>query len=111
MVVGDKAAGMVGSIAEVFPDAKYQRCTVHFYRNALAKAPKFKRSLMLVAHPAVKYVADSEWGPGVVWTRPCSRGSRTDDWLNLRKTIDGTSWSDSPLTGIPPRGPISRRRA
>ena len=43
MVVGDKAAGMVGSIAEVFPEAKYQRCTVHFYRNVLAKVPKSKR--------------------------------------------------------------------
>ncbi len=43
MLVGDKAAGMVGSIAEVFPDAKYQRCTVHFYRNVLAKVPKSKR--------------------------------------------------------------------
>ena len=38
-----KAAGMVGSIAEVFPNAAYQRCTVHFYRNALAKVPKSKR--------------------------------------------------------------------
>ena len=44
MVVGDKAAGMVGSLAEVFPDAKYQRCTVPFYRNALAKVPESKRS-------------------------------------------------------------------
>lgn len=44
MVVGDKAAGIVGSIAEVFPNARYQRCTVHFYRNALAKAPQSKRS-------------------------------------------------------------------
>ena len=44
MFAGDKAAGMVGSIAEAFPDAKYQRCTVHFYRNALAKVPKSKRS-------------------------------------------------------------------
>ena len=35
MFTGDKAAGMVGSIAEVFPNAAYQRCTVHFYRNAL----------------------------------------------------------------------------
>lgn len=43
MVVGDKAAGMVGSIAEVIPEAKHQRCTVHFCRNALAKAPKSKR--------------------------------------------------------------------
>ncbi len=43
MFTGDKAAGMVGSIAEVFPGAAYQRCTVHFYRNALAKVPKSKR--------------------------------------------------------------------
>ena len=34
---------MVGSIAEVFPDAKYQRCTVRFYRNVLVKVPKSKR--------------------------------------------------------------------
>ena len=37
MFTGDKAAGMVGSIAEVFPEAAYQRCTVHFYRNVLSK--------------------------------------------------------------------------
>ena len=43
MFAGDKAAGMVGSIAEVFPDAACQRCAVHFYRNVLAKAPKSKR--------------------------------------------------------------------
>ncbi|MBM6817307.1 IS256 family transposase [Olsenella uli] len=43
MLAGDKAAGMVGSIAEVFPGAAYQRCTVHFYRNVLAKVPKSKR--------------------------------------------------------------------
>lgn len=44
MFTGDKAAGMVGSIAEVFPKAKFQRCTVHFYHNAPARAPKSKRS-------------------------------------------------------------------
>ncbi len=44
MVVGDKASGMVGSIAEVFPDAAYQRCTVHFYRNVLARVPKSRRA-------------------------------------------------------------------
>ena len=43
MVVGDKTAGMVGSIAEVSPGAKYQRCIVHFCRNVLAKVPKSKR--------------------------------------------------------------------
>lgn len=43
MFTGDKAAAMTGAIAEVFPDAACQRCTVHFYRNVLAKVPKSKR--------------------------------------------------------------------
>ena len=44
MFTGDKAAAMTGAIAEVFPDAAYQRCTVHFYRNVLSKVPKSKRA-------------------------------------------------------------------
>ncbi len=39
MFTGDKAAAMTGAIAEVFPDAAYQRCTVHFYRNVLSESP------------------------------------------------------------------------
>lgn len=44
MFTGDKDAGMTGALAEVFPHAKYQRCTVHFYRNVFSKVPKSKRS-------------------------------------------------------------------
>ena len=40
LVIGDKALGMVESIGQVFPDAKYQRCTVHFYRNVFSVTPK-----------------------------------------------------------------------
>jgi transposase-like protein len=46
MFTGDKAAGMVGALAEVFPEAAYQRCTVHFYRNVFSKVPKSKRKLV-----------------------------------------------------------------
>lgn len=53
MFTGDKAAGMVGSIAEVFPDARYQRCTVHFYRNVLSKVPKSKRAKVAAMLKAV----------------------------------------------------------
>ena len=28
------------SIGQVFPEAKYQRCTVHFYRNVFSVVPK-----------------------------------------------------------------------
>lgn len=43
MVTGDKSLGMLGALEEVFPQAKYQRCTVHFYRNVLGKVPRQKR--------------------------------------------------------------------
>ena len=46
MVTGDRCQGMVGALEEVFPQARYQRCTVHFYRNVFSKVPKQKRTLV-----------------------------------------------------------------
>ena len=42
LIVGDKCMGMLDAVGEVFPDAKYQRCTVHFYRNVFSVVPKSK---------------------------------------------------------------------
>lgn len=42
LMIGDKCLGMLESIPEVFPDAKYQRCTVHFYRNIFSATPRNK---------------------------------------------------------------------
>ena len=42
LIVGDKNLGMLESIPEVFPDARYQRCTVHFYRNIFSVTPRNK---------------------------------------------------------------------
>ena len=42
LIVGDKCMGMVAAVGAVFPDAKYQRCTVHFYRNVSSVVPKSK---------------------------------------------------------------------
>ena len=39
LVVGDKCSGMLEAVGEVFPEAKYQRCTVHFYRNVFSVVP------------------------------------------------------------------------
>ena len=42
LVIGDKCLGMLESIGEVYPDAKYQRCVVHFYRNMFSVVPRSK---------------------------------------------------------------------
>ena len=41
--------GMLEAVGEVFPEAKYQRCTVHFYRNVFSVTPRSKVAKMLKA--------------------------------------------------------------
>lgn len=84
MVVGDKAAGMVGSIAEVLPDAAHRRRAVRFYRNAMARVPK----------------------PGRAAPRgPCSR--RSTPWSRARPPRQRRSRSRTSSSGcgsVRPRG-------
>ena len=52
LIISDKNLGMLETIPEVFPDARYQRCTVHFYRNIFSVTPRNKMktvALMLKA--------------------------------------------------------------
>ena len=42
LIVGDKCLGMLEAVGEVFPEAKYQRCIVHFYRNVFTVTPRGK---------------------------------------------------------------------
>ena len=52
LIIGDNNLGMLETIPEVFPDARYQRCTVHFYRNIFSVTPRNKMktvALMLKA--------------------------------------------------------------
>lgn len=46
MATGDKCQGMASALEEVFPQARYQRCTARFYRNVFSKVPKQKRTLV-----------------------------------------------------------------
>ena len=37
---------LLEAVGEVFPEAKYQRCTVHFYRNVFSVTPRSKVKLV-----------------------------------------------------------------
>jgi transposase-like protein len=44
LVVGDRCAGLVSTVGELLPEARYQRCMVHFMRNVLARvSPRHTR--------------------------------------------------------------------
>jgi transposase-like protein len=42
LIISDACIGLAGAAAEVFPDADWQRCAVHFYRNVFSHAPRGK---------------------------------------------------------------------
>ncbi len=39
LAVSDKCLGLVEALGEVYPEALWQRCTVHFYRNVFSVVP------------------------------------------------------------------------
>lgn len=42
LFVADKCLGLIEALGEVFPQARYQRCIVHFYRNVFSVVPRKK---------------------------------------------------------------------
>jgi putative transposase len=42
LIISDACLGLVESIGDFFPEAKWQRCIVHFYRNVFTVVPKGK---------------------------------------------------------------------
>jgi putative transposase len=70
LVISDACLGLVESVTELYPEAKWQRCTVHFYRNVFSVVPKAKMrevSMMLKAiHASEDRAAAQEKAKSVI---------------------------------------------
>lgn len=53
LVVGDRCAGLVSTVNSMLPNARYQRCMVHFMRNVLSKTPPGHRDWASAALKAI----------------------------------------------------------
>jgi transposase-like protein len=53
LFIGDKCLGLLEAINQVFPDTKFQRCTVHFYRNVFSVVPRSKVRLVAAMLKAI----------------------------------------------------------
>ena len=40
LIISDKCMGLIESVDDYYPDAKWQRCAVHFYRNVFSVVPR-----------------------------------------------------------------------
>ena len=60
LITSDKCIGLVEALGEFFPDAAWQRCTVHFYRNVLKDVPRSKSREVAAMLKAVHAQEDRE---------------------------------------------------
>ena len=70
LIISDACMGLVESAAEFFPDARWQRCTVHFYRNVFSHAPATKvrevAAMLKAIHAAEDAAAAQEKAEAVI---------------------------------------------
>ena len=60
MFITDACMGLVESLTEFYPAAKWQRCTVHFYRNVFSVVPRKKMAEVAAMLKAVHASEDRE---------------------------------------------------
>lgn len=60
LFVGDRCLGLVEAVADVFPESKFQRCVVHFYRNVFSVVPHSKMSDVAAMLKAIHAQEDLE---------------------------------------------------
>ena len=60
LFISDKCIGLIESLAEYYPDAKWQRCTVHWYRNVLSVVPRGKMKEVAAMLKAIHFQEDKQ---------------------------------------------------
>lgn len=69
LVVSDKCLGLLEALGECFPEAKWQRCVVHFYRNVFTAVPRGRMkevaAMLKAIHGQEDRVAAREKGAAV----------------------------------------------
>lgn len=60
LIVSDKAKGLVETLPEFYPKAKWQRCVFHFHQNILHEVPQSKRKPVAAMLKAIHAMEDAE---------------------------------------------------
>jgi transposase-like protein len=60
LFISDKCLGLVESLAEFYPDAAWQRCVVHWYRNVMTAVPQGKVREVVAMLKAIHAQEDRE---------------------------------------------------
>ena len=60
LIISDKCLGLIEILGEFYPEALWQRCVVHFYRNVLSNVPRNKMRIVSDMLKAIHAQEDME---------------------------------------------------
>ena len=114
LIISDACRGLTESAAEYLPDARWQRCTVHFYRNVFSHVPKTKVRKVARMLKAIHAQESRETAAGkaeaVVAELRAMRLNKAADLVEgkIRETLGYYSFPDSHWRKIRTNNPLER---
>jgi putative transposase len=114
LIVSDACMGLMESVAEYYPEADWQRCVVHFYRNVFSHVPsgKVKQvSLMLKAiHAQESLEAAREKATKIIEQLRVMRLAKAAAWVeqHIDETLSYYRYPQSHWTRIKTNNPLER---
>jgi putative transposase len=114
LVVSDACIGLSESIGDFYPDARWQRCTVHFYRNVFSHVPSTKvrevAAMLKAIHASEDLAAAEEKARQVVAKLRAQRLSRAAELVeaSVHETITYYHFPEAHWRRIRTNNPLER---
>ena len=114
LIISDACIGLMESIGDYYPEADWQRCVVHFYRNIFSHVPsgKVKQvALMLKAiHAQESLEAAREKASRIVEQLHAMRLRKAAEWVeeNIDETLSYYRYPQTHWTRIKTNNPLER---
>lgn len=114
LIISDACRGLVESIADYLPDAQWQRCMVHFYRNVFSYMPSTKvrevTHMLKAIHAQENRKAAQEKAEAVIAELRAQRLTRAADLIeeSIGETLTYYGFPDSHWRKIRTNNPLER---
>ena len=114
LIISDACRGLVESIADYLPNARWQRCMVHFYRNVFSHVPSSKvreiSHMLKAIHAQESREAAREKAEGVIADLRRQRLTRAAELIedSIGETLTYYAFPDSHWIKIRTNNPLER---
>jgi len=114
LVISDACRGLVESVTDYLPDARYQRCMVHFYRNVFSHVPSTKvrevSHMLKAIHAQESRIAADEKAKAVVNELRIARMGKAAELIDqaIHETLTYYAFPDIHWQKIRTNNPLER---